>query len=188
MYPTTYPSPEFTATEEFHPSWGIAVTFPNPLILPNETNEQPPPLKLYALLICIVPKSFMVTRLSSPSPTIIFIVMVPLGSGMFLSGLITGPLLSFSASSSLLQDEKISAPNATHNRNKYLLKSLVIIKNKKRVTVCNLFCIWLPPSDLLYNKHETVHAYGMNLSSACSRRVNIGGIRYKRTRAKSSIF
>lgn|GEM_PF-3607246 len=187
MYPTTYPSPGFTATELFHPSCGIAVTFPNPLILPKETNEQPSPLKLYALLICIVPKSLMETLLSL-APTIIFIVMVPLGSGMFLSGLITGPLLSFSASSSLLQDEKISAPNATHNKNKYLLKSFFIIKNKKRVTVCNLFCIWLPPSDLLYNKHETVHAYGMNLSSACSRRVNIGGIRYKRTRAKSSIF
>lgn len=188
MYPTTYPSPGFTATEEFHPSCGIAVTFPNPLILPNETNEQEPPVKLYALLIFIVPKSLMETLLSLPSPTIIFIVMVPLGSGMFLSGLITTPPLSFSASSSLLQDEKISAPNATHNKNKYLLKSFFIIKNKKRVTVCNLFCIWLPPSDLLYNKHETVHAYGMNLSSACSRRVNIGGIRYKRTRAKSSIF
>ena len=129
----------------------------------------------------------METLLSLSSPTIIFIVMVPLGSGMFLSGLITTPS-SFPASSSLLQDEKISAPNATHNKNKYLLKSFFIIKNKKRVTVCNLFCIWLPPSDLLYNKHETVHAYGMNLSSACSRRVNIGGIRYKRTRAKSSIF
>lgn len=102
----------------------------------------------------------METLLSLSSPTIIFIVMVPLGSGMFLSGLITTPPLSFSASSSLLQDEKISAPNATHNKNKYLLKSFVIIKNKKRVTVCNSFCIWLPPSDLLYNKHETVHAYG----------------------------
>lgn len=101
----------------------------------------------------------METLLSSPSPTIIFIVMVPLGSGIFLSGLITTPPLSFSASSSLLQDEKKSAPNATHNKNKYLLKSFFIIKNKKRVTVCNSFCIWLPPSDLLYNKHKTVHAY-----------------------------
>ena len=71
----------------------------------------------------------METLLSLSSPTIIFIVMVPLGSGMFLSGLITTPL-SFSASSSLLQDEKISAPNATHNKNKYLLKSFFIIKIK----------------------------------------------------------
>ena len=72
----------------------------------------------------------METLLSLSSPTIIFIVMVPLGSGMFLSGLITTPPLSFSASSSLLQDEKRSAPNATHNKNKYLLKSFFIIKIK----------------------------------------------------------
>ena len=77
----------------------------------------------------------METLLSLSSPTIIFIVMVPLGSGMFLSGLITGPLLSFSASSSLLQDEKKSAPNATHNKNKYLLKSFFIIKNLNSATL-----------------------------------------------------
>ncbi|MEE1345466.1 hypothetical protein [Segatella copri] len=35
---------------------------------------------------------------------------------------------------------------------------------KKGGTVRGLPCIWLPPSDQLYNKHRTAHAIdGMNL-------------------------
>lgn len=69
------------------------------------------------------------------------------------------------------------------------LNIFISVGHKKGGTVRGLPCIWLPPSDQLYNKHRTAHAKNsVNLPTTCPRRdLNIGGIRYKRTRAKSSI-
>ena len=53
--------------------------------------------------------------------------------------------------------------------------------------VCLPYC-GLPPSGLIRNKHEQSTPYGVNLQSACPHMLNIGGVRGKRTRAKSSIF